>query len=394
MIFSGEFLIFDGAMGTMLQKRGLKPGGLPELLNLTNGDTVRAVHEEYVRAGANVVTANTFGANAYKLAGKASVPEVVSAGVRLARESGAKYVALDVGPTGALFAPMGDLDFDTALGVFGEQIRAGVQAGADLILIETMADLLEAKAALIAAKDVCDLPVFVTMTYEESGRTFLGADPAAATATLCAFGTDAVGINCSLAPGAILPVADTVLKYATVPVIVQANAGMPCTHGGEVYYSVGADEYAKGVAELIAKGVSILGGCCGTTPEYIAKIREMTRGMTPAARGEAVRPVAASAREVVLPGDIVYGYVDVDSAQLAAGRMDDIIDGVMDALDDGPDVLALRLPAAAGAEAVKGLIAEINALTQKPVRVEGAAREVLRAAARCYNGILDVLGRV
>jgi 5-methyltetrahydrofolate--homocysteine methyltransferase len=396
MLELSRFIIFDGAMGTMLQSRGLKAGGLPELLNLTDGDVVRSIHEEYVRAGADVVTTNTFGANARKLSGNADVREVVTAGVRLAKESGAKYVALDVGPTGELMEPMGELSFEDAVSIFKEQISAGAAVGADLILIETMSDLLETKAAMIAAKECCRLPVFVTMTYGENGRTFLGTDPAAATITLCALGAAAVGVNCSLGPSDLLPVVKTILKYSTVPVIVQANAGLPSVVNGETVFGIKPQEYAESVKKMIDMGVSIVGGCCGTNPGYIRRIKELTTGRSPVRREIPKYTAFTSARKsVVLDGSTAVigerinptGKKALKEA-LRNGDIDYIIDEALKQEDCGADILDVNagLPELDEPKVLSKLVKEIQAVTALPLQIDSSDSAAIEAAVRVYNG--------
>ena len=238
-----EFLVFDGAMGTQLQERGLAAGELPELLCLTNPDEVTQVHAAYVAAGADVVTTNTFGANQDKLGTAATVEEIFGAAVACARRSGARYVAADIGPTGQLLEPMGTLSFDDAYELFARQARAATAAGADLFIIETMADLAEAKAALLAVRENSDLPAFVTMTFAEDGRTFLGTTPEVAAVTLSSLGADAVGINCSLGPKDVAPLVERMLPWAKCPVMVQANAGLPRVEDGVTVFDVHPEEY-------------------------------------------------------------------------------------------------------------------------------------------------------
>ncbi|MEE8682379.1 MAG: homocysteine S-methyltransferase family protein, partial [Olsenella sp.] len=233
-----EFLLFDGAMGTQLQERGMKAGELPELLCLEDPDNVTAIHAAYVEAGAEAVTTNTFGANALKLAGKATVRQIFEAAVSCVRAAGARYVAADIGPTGALLEPMGTMKFEEAYGLFAEEAIAAEEAGADLFVIETMADLAEAKAALLAVKEHTQLPAFVTMTFGEDGRTFLGTTPEVAAVTLSSLGADAVGINCSLGPEDVAPLVLRMLPYLSCPCMVQANAGLPEVHDGVTTYGI------------------------------------------------------------------------------------------------------------------------------------------------------------
>ena len=292
-------LLFDGGMGTMLQAAGLAAGELPELLCLTNPDEIRAVHAAYVEAGAEVVTTNTFGANARKLGDAATVEDVFCAAVRCARDAGARYVAGDIGPTGALLAPLGTLTFDEAYELFAQQVRAAVAAGVDLIVIETMTDLAEIRAAVLAAKEHADLPIFATMTFEADGRTFLGTPPEVAAATLDALGADVVGINCSLGPAELAPFARRMVASTAKPVMVQANAGLPKVRDGKTVYDIDPATYAAGVQAMVEGGVGVIGGCCGTTPAYIRLLADIVRDRVPAAHPAAGALTVASAQTLV-----------------------------------------------------------------------------------------------
>ena len=269
-------LLLDGGMGTMLQGSGLEPGQAPETLNLTNPAAVEAVHAAYAAAGADIITANTFGASRQKL-GEDPAP-YIAAGISLARRAGGKLAALDVGPLGTLLKPFGPLSFQRAYELFAEIVTAGEQAGADLVLIETMGDLLEAKAALLAAKENTRLPVLATMTFGADGRTFLGVDPAAAAVTLTALGADGVGLNCSVGPRELGPALEEMLRATHLPVAVQPNAGLPRMEGGETVYDVGPEEFARCARDFLRSGASILGGCCGTTPDHIRALRALLDG--------------------------------------------------------------------------------------------------------------------
>ena len=282
MIDLREHHLFDGGMGTMLQAAGLEAGECPERLNLTAPETVAAVHAAYAAAGADIITANTFGASRRKL-GEDPAP-YIAAGVALAKKAGAPYAALDVGPLGGLMAPFGDMTFDEAYGQFTEIVRAWAAAGADLVLIETMSDLLEAKAALLAAKEHTDLPVFVTMTFGEDGRTFLGTDPACAAVTLTSLGADVVGINCSLGPAELAGALEAMLAVTDRPVMIQPNAGLPRLEGGETVFDVGPEEFARWGKTFLDMGAAILGGCCGTTPDHIRALAPLLRGRKPRQR--------------------------------------------------------------------------------------------------------------
>ena len=267
--------LFDGGMGTMLQQAGLPAGTPPEEMNLTAPEAVEQIHAGYAAAGADVITANTFGASRKKL-GKDPAP-YIAAGVAAARRAAGeeRLVALDVGPLGALLEPFGDVTFDEAYAQFAEIVEAGEKAGADLILIETMSDLLEAKAALLAAKEHTNLPVFVTMTFGEDGRTFLGVRPIAAAVTLTSLGADAIGVNCSAGPGELRDVLQAILRNTHLPVMIQPNAGLPRLVDGESVYDVTPEEFAHWGRTFLEDGAAILGGCCGTTPAHIRALRAM-----------------------------------------------------------------------------------------------------------------------
>ena len=391
------FLLLDGGMGTELQKRGLKPGGLPELLNLTNEDIVRSVHEAYVKAGAEVITANTFGANRHKLDGAASVKEVVSAALRLVKESGAKFAALDIGPTGGMMKPLGDMSFSQAYDIFAEMVVAGKEAGADLIIIETMSDLLEMKAAVLAAKENTELPVFATMTFAADGRTFLGTGPGEAAITLSGLGVDAVGINCSLGPKELLPLVEELLEWATVPVMVQPNAGLPKIVDGEAYYDVGPDEFSGLVGKMLDMGVTIAGGCCGTTPEHISALRrEMDKRIPLKREMKRVTAFTSSGRTVTLNGKNVAvigerinptGKKKLKEA-LRSEDYDYILNEAISQGEAGADILDVNagLPEINEPEVLEKLVTEIQAVSQLPLQIDSSDPAAVERAVRVYAG--------
>ncbi len=392
-----EFLIFDGAMGTMLQAAGLPAGGLPELYNIEHPDIVRNIHKSYVDAGSQIITANTFQANAYKLKDSPYTPEeVITAGVRLARESGAQYVALDIGPLGQLMQPMGTLSFDRAYDLFLQQIKAGVEAGADVILFETMSDLLEVKAGILAAKEYCSLPIFVTMTYQEDGRTFVGCDPQSAALTLSGLGVDALGVNCSLGPEELDPIIDTLLQYARVPVMAQPNAGLPEFRNGETVYGVNPAEYAAFMSRLADKGVRILGGCCGTTPDFISSMAQSLQKKTPVAVSSApVTAVCSGTRSVVLDGGVtVIGErINPTGKKLLKEKLRaqdfGYLAGEAIAQDKhGANILDVNcgLPDIDEASTLKRAVQEIQAVTTLPLQIDSSSPSAIEAAARIYNG--------
>ncbi|MBE7003632.1 MAG: homocysteine methyltransferase, partial [Ruminococcaceae bacterium] len=303
-------MILDGAMGTVLQARGLPPGGVPELLNLERPELLRAIYREYIDAGSEVIYANTFGANALKLArtGK-SVAEVVSAAVALAKDAAAGTdvrVALDVGPLGELLEPLGTLRFERAYALFCEVAEAGAAAGADLAVIETMTDLAEARAALLAVKEATGLPTLVTMSFEANGRTFTGCTLASMARTLTGLGADAIGLNCSMGPDQLAPLLRELCALTPLPVIAKPNAGLPDPIDG--HYDMDPETFADLLAPLAEAGVSVFGGCCGTSPDYVRALAKRLKGKPAAARApERESFVCSALRPLPLRGVRVIG---------------------------------------------------------------------------------------
>ena len=281
-----ELIYFDGGTGTLLQERGLKPGELPETWSLERADDMIDIARQYYEAGSDIVLSNTFGANALKFHdSRHELDEIVKAAIENVRK-GAKlgvkdgretYVGLDIGPTGKLLKPMGDLDFEDAYQAFAEVARLGEEAGADLIHIETMSDTYEVKAAVLAAKENTSLPVFATMIFDDKGKLLTGGDVPSVVAMLEGLRVDALGINCGMGPEQMMPILDEILQYASVPVIVKPNAGLPKQKDGEVYYDVEPEEFGRFMAEILKRGASLIGGCCGTTPAHIRAMVEATK---------------------------------------------------------------------------------------------------------------------
>ena len=301
-IFDSKKLLFlDGAMGTMLQRAGLKPGELPELVALIRPELLTDIHRQYIEAGSDIVYANTFGANRRKLHQLGvTVEEVVCAAVAAAKKAcagTAAKVGLDIGPLGELLEPLGTLSFAAAVDLFAEVVRSGVKAGADLIAIETMTDLQETRAALIAAKENSRLPVLVTMTFDENGRTFTGCTAASMAATLTGLGADAIGLNCSLGPRQLLPILRELCASTPLPVIAKPNAGLPDPVDG--HYDLSPADFAEAMAEAVAAGVSVVGGCCGTDPTYIRALHARVAGMTPGQRVFRPRSLVCTATKAV-----------------------------------------------------------------------------------------------
>jgi len=390
-----SIIILDGAMGTMLQQRGLSPGDLPELLNISHPHIVTEIHREYVEAGADVITANTFQAHELKLGGH-SVETVVSAGIKCAKDAGAKFVALDVGPIGQLLEPIGTITFETAYNVFKRQMIAGEQAGADLIIIETISDLYEAKAAILAAKENTDLPVFCTMTFQDDGRTFLGCDPLSAVLTLQGLGVDAVGVNCSQGPDKLGSVVETMLQYARIPVVLQANAGLPVSRGGEDYYEMQADEYADLSFEMVKKGVRVVGGCCGTTPEYIRKIKEKISSMLPViTTPKIITACTSGTATVILDGNTTEigerlnptGKKKLQAA-LRNGDMAYIAREAISQIEAGAHVLDVNvgLPELDEPAVMAAVIRKLQGIVTVPLQIDSSNPAAIEAGLRVYNG--------
>ncbi|MEO2065549.1 MAG: homocysteine S-methyltransferase family protein [Desulfurobacteriaceae bacterium] len=304
---SEKIWVLDGAMGTMLMKKGLDVNYAPELLNLKHPEVLKEIHSEYIEAGADIIETNTFGSNRIKLSHyglEGKVRELTAAGVKLAKEvaKGRALVALSVGPTGIFVEPVGDYTFDEVVDVFKEQIEAGADAGADIILIETMSDIKEAKAAVVAAQEVCDLPVMVSMTYQEDGRTLLGTPPEVSAAVFEGFKVAAVGANCSLGPERFTELIKKMAEVTQTPIVVYANAGLPVLKDGKTIYPEPPETFKKYAVEFVKAGANIIGGCCGTTPEHIRAIKEAVKDLRPVPRNPVRGLKVASRTQLVLVG--------------------------------------------------------------------------------------------
>ncbi|WP_308594468.1 homocysteine S-methyltransferase family protein [uncultured Gemmiger sp.] len=393
-----RFVLLDGGMGTQLQTRGLQPGQKPELAALEMPDTLTAIHADYARAGADILLANTFGANAKKLAGcPCTVEQVVSASIACARSAAAEtgaLVALDIGPLGELLVPAGTLRFEDAYAEFAQVIRAGAAAGADLVFLETMTDLYELKAAILAAKENCALPVFTSMSFESRGRTFTGCTVESYAVTAAGLGADAVGINCSLGPKEILPFAQRLCRSvpAGVPVFVKPNAGLPNPDGS---YNLNAAEFASEMKAYASIGVSMVGGCCGTTPDFIAKLRETFAPLVPADKipirrsclctpvrfvevdgitvvGERINPTGKKRLQQALrDGDSAYPCAQAVAQAEAGAQVLDVNAG---------------LPGIDEAATLEQLVKDLQAITDLPLQLDSSNPEALSRALRIYNG--------
>ena len=389
-------VILDGGMGTMLQSRGLAMGEYPELAALEHPDWLLDIHRAYVEAGAQILCANTFGANREKLSRMGRTPEeVIPPSIRIAREAAGDkaLVALDLGPSGQLLEPTGLMKFEDAVELFKEAVRAGVSAGADLVMIETMSDLQEARAALLAVKETCGLPVMVTMTYEERGRTFLGCDPASAALTLEGMGADAIGVNCSLGPREMPPLVEELTKWSTLPIAIKPNAGLPDPGGAG--YDITAEEFARSMAALTELGVKLYGGCCGTTPEYIAlmvralegrEIREVPRSV-PAAVCSGTRTVPIDRVRVIGERINPTGKKAMKEA-LLRGDVDYMLNQALSQTGAGADILDVNvgLPDIDEADMMVRVVKGVQGVTDAPLQLDSTRPEVLEGALRVYCG--------
>ena len=394
-----NILVFDGAMGTMLQKKGLKLGENPELFNIKEKDKVREIHEEYLNSGAMVITTNTFGANELKLEETGySVEEIVDAAVSIAKDARGNseaYIALDVGPIGQLLEPMGTLSFDEAYEIFKRQVVQGEKSGADIILIETMTDLYEAKAALLASKENTSLPVFCTMSFEENGRTFTGCTPESMAMVLEGLRADAIGINCSLGPKELLPIVKRIKKWTNLPIMTQPNAGLPTISFGEAIYDISAKDFSTWVKEFIKEGVSIIGGCCGTTPGFIKELRELADNNKRVKRGKvSYSAVCTPSKVIEIEGVKVIGErinptgKKLFKEALKNNDMDYILKQAIDQVEAGAEILDVNvgLPEIDEKDMMKRVVKEIQGIIDTPLQIDSSDINAIEIGLRAYNG--------
>ncbi|MBS7406566.1 MAG: homocysteine S-methyltransferase family protein [Coriobacteriales bacterium] len=395
------FLLFDGGMGTMMQAAGIAgPGVVPDLLNLSAPQQISAIHRLYVEAGAEVITCNTFGANRRKLEGRASVDEVFAAAAACAREAGARYIAGDIGPLGALLQPMGELSFEEAYELFAEQARAAQAAGCDLLAIETLSDLREAKAAVLACRENSTLPVFVTMTFEGDGRTFLGTTPTVAAATLSALGAHAVGTNCSLGPAQMGDIVEELARACRVPLMVQPNAGLPRIEDGQTVFDVSPQDFSAAMEGILDAGASIVGGCCGTTPAFTAQLAALIKTYgTPRQRPACDDLILTSAQEaVVLPAGSPFVAVIGErinptgkpklKAALLEGDLDYLVGEAAGQQAYGADVLDVNvgLPGLDEPAVLDAAVQRLQSTCTLPLVIDSSDPAAVERAVRGYAG--------
>ena len=402
-------LFFDGGTGTLLQERGLKPGELPELWSIEHIEEMIDIHSQYFEAGSDIVLANTFGANKFKFeSDEYTLEDIVTSAIINVKEGAylgvhdgrEVYAGLDLGPTGKLLKPMGQLSFEEAYEAYKEVVIYGAEAGADLIHIETMSDTYELKAAVLAAKENSSLPVFATVVFDEKGKLLTGADIPSVVALLEGLGVDALGVNCGLGPKQMLPILDEIMKYASVPVIVKPNAGLPKQKDGEVYYDVTPEEFVQYMEEIVKHGASLIGGCCGTTPEHISGITKALKesdlfyrrelpikeektiitaygkaveiGDKPVIIGERINPTGKKRfKQALKEHDLDYILKEAISQQDAGAHILDVNVGLPDI--DEPAMM-------------KEVIEELQSVTSLPLQIDTVDEKALEAAMRIYNG--------
>lgn len=395
-------LYLDGGMGTLLQAEGLQPGEYPERWNCSHPEVIRKLQKAYFDAGSNVVCANTFGANGLKFEPE-ELEEIIRAAVGHARwaaehstNPAPKFVALDMGPTGRLLRPYGDLDFEDAVEIFAQVVRIGADCGADLIMIETMNDSYETKAALLAAKENSTLPVFVSNAYGEDGKLMTGASPAAMVAMLEGMGADVIGANCSLGPKQLRGVVEELLECASVPILLKPNAGLPRSVDGKTVYDVAAEDFAEEVTSLVEAGVRVVGGCCGTTPDYIRALVERsrdTRAVTITDKGRTVVSSYTHAvsfdRDPILIGERINptGKKRFKEA-LRTGDMDYLLNEGIRQQEKGVQVLDVNvgLPEIDEVAMLTRAVGELQAVIDLPLQIDTSDAQAMEQALRRYNG--------
>lgn len=393
------YIVLDGAMGTMLQKKGMKMGVVPETLGITKPEWIIDIHKQYIEAGSDIVYANTFGANRYKLKGTGySTEEIIKKAIengRKACEGSESFVALDIGPIGQLLEPTGSLSFEEAYDIFKEEILAGKDA--DVIVIETMTDLLETKAAVLAAKENSNLPVFVTMTFEENKRTFTGCSVSAMVLTIVGLGVDAIGVNCSLGPDQLAPIVEEIGKWSDIPVIVKANAGLPDPVTNE--YDVTPEQFVEDYKQMLKFGARIFGGCCGTNPEYIRAVKAMLveaqkNNEFESNRQERQLAICSPINTVVVNQPRIIGErinptgKKLFKEALLRHDMDYILGQALEQISGGADILDVNvgLPGIDEREMMIDTIKSLQAVVDVPLQIDSTIPEVLEAALRVYNG--------
>ncbi len=397
-----NIVYLDGGMGTLLQSQGLAAGEHPEKWNLSHPEVITNIHKNYYDSGSNVVCTNTFGANSLKF-NEVELEEIIKSAISNAKKAKElstapqeKFIALDIGPTGKLLKPLGDLDFNDAVNIFSKTVSLGVKYGVDLVLIETMNDSYETKAALLAVKENCDLPVFVSNAYNEDGKLMTGASPAAMVALLEGMGATAIGANCSLGPKQLTKVAEELLENASVPVILKPNAGLPEIIDGKTQFNVSPEEFAEDVTKLLKKGLRVVGGCCGTTPDYIKALTEKSKNLkpleienknltvvssytkavkflnSPILIGERINPTGKKRfKQALIENDIAYILNEGVTQKEKGVHILDVNVGL-------PDIDENKM--------LKKTVEELQAVMDLPLQIDTADVTAMENALRIYNG--------
>lgn len=389
---------FDGGMGTMLQERGLAPGELPELWNISHRDVIIDIHRQYYASGCNILKANTFGANRLKFP---NLEEIITAAIDNAKEArsefdGDRYIAYDIGSLGKMLKPLGDLDFEDAVSLFADGIKIAAKCGVDLILIETMNDSYETKAAVLAAKENSDLPIFVTCVYDENAKLMTGADPAAMVAMLEGLGVDAVGMNCSLGPEQMVKIVPKIVSEASIPVIVNPNAGLPKSVNGKTVYDVDAEMFSNIMVDIVNEGATIIGGCCGTTPEFIRKTVQKTKDLPFKLPEKKNHTVVSSYTHAVKIGHVPIligerinptGKSKFKQA-LRDNNLDYILNEGITQQDAGADILDVNvgLPEIDEVQMMINVVTELQAVSDLPLQLDTVDPIAMEKSMRIYNG--------
>jgi 5-methyltetrahydrofolate--homocysteine methyltransferase len=399
-----QLLFFDGAMATELQKRGLKTGEIPDLWNITSPDTVRDIHKQYLDAGCDIIKTNTFGSNSHRLAGSGFTPQqIIDSAVNNAKkaiascgQSKPRFTALDIGPTGKLLKPLGDIHFDEAYALFSDVVKTGAKAGADIVLIETMSDVYELKAAVLAVKENCDLPVIASVTLDENGKMLTGSRADVITAVLEGLGVDAIGFNCGYGHKQLEPFVLNTVKAASVPVLFMPNAGLPEYINGAVHYNTSPQEFAESLRQSAEKGVWLLGGCCGTTPEHIKALVKTCAAVTPPAITRKHFTIAASYRKTITFGDkpVIIGERINPTGKpklkeaLKNGDYEYILHEGIKQAEQGADALDVNagVPGIDEESVLVKLLEQLQGVIDIPLQIDTANMEAMSRTMKLYNG--------
>ncbi|MBQ9069960.1 MAG: homocysteine S-methyltransferase family protein [Clostridia bacterium] len=397
-----NIVILDGGMGTLLEKRGIKPGEKSEEWNISHPDVIYEIQKSYFDAGSNVVNTNTFGANLFKFE-KAELEKIILSAVSLAKRAREdsqskkeKFIALDIGPTGKLIKPFGDMDFEKAYEIFSETVRIGVKYGVDLITVETMNDSMETRAALLAVKDNSDLPVIVTNAYGTDSKLLSGASPETMAAMLEGMGADFIGANCSLGPKALFPVIESLLENSSVPTVFKPNAGLPEIKSGETVYNVSPEEFARDVVDMVRLGVRVVGGCCGTTPEYIKALSDKLEGLNPKPVSKKNKTVVTSfCKALKLGGKMTLIGESINPTgkkrmrrAVEEGDVDFIVSTAISEEELGADALDINVgvPGIDETAFIEKVVSSVQYSSSLPLCIDTSSAEAMEAALRIYNG--------